>query len=134
VRAIAPDRITSAKLRAVVFANVDRSARLMTDERTMYRAIGKQYARHDVVNHSAGEYARGDVTTNTVEAFFSLLKRGVYGTSHTISRTHPHRYVSEFAFRHNTLKLDDGERTLRAIQGAEGKRLMVGYRQPEDTK
>ncbi len=113
-----------------IFANVDRSARIMTDERPTYRAIGKQYAGHDVVNHSRGEYARGDVTTNTVEGFFSLLKRGVYGTFHSISRTHLHRYVSEFTFRYNTRKLDDGERTMQAIRGAEGKRLMVGYRQP----
>ena len=74
------------------------------------------------------EYVRGDVTTNTVEGFFSLLKRGVYGTFHSVSKKHLHRYVAEFEFRYNGRYLDDGARTVLAIKKAEGKRLM--YRQP----
>ena len=74
------------------------------------------------------EYVRGDVTTNTVEGFFSLLKRGVYGTFHSVSKKHLHRYVAEFEFRYNGRYLDDGARTVLAIKNAEGKRLM--YRQP----
>lgn len=76
------------------------------------------------MTHSEREYARGDVSTNTVEAFFAVLKRGVYGTFHNVSRKHLHRYVSEFEFRWNNRGVDDGERTRRAILGAEGKRLM----------
>ena len=64
------------------------------------------------------------MTTNTVEGFFSILKRGVYGTFHSVSKHHLHRYLSEFEFRYNTRKLDDGERTLAAIRRAEGKRLL----------
>ena len=82
----------------------------------------------ETVNHSRKEYVRGDVTTNTVEGWFSLLKRGVYGTFHNVSRKQLHRYVAEFEFRYNNRKVDDGERTLRATRGAEGKRLL--YRQP----
>ena len=130
VRAVTPERITAAALRHTVFGSVDRSARIMTDERPMYRHIGKHYAGHDVVNHSRNEYVRGDVTTNTVEGFFSLLKRGVYGTFHSVSRWHLHRYVSEFAFRWNTRTLEDGARMQRAIQSAEGKRLR--YRAPRE--
>ena len=64
--------------------------------------------------------------------FTSLLKRGLYGTFHKVSRKHLHRYVSEFEFRYNTRYMDDGERVNRAIRAAEGKRLMKGYRTPEN--
>jgi hypothetical protein len=76
------------------------------------------------VNHSQGEYARGDVNTNTAESFFALLKRGVHGTFHHISKTHLPRYCDEFSFRWDERKVTDGQRTVEAIKGAEGKRLM----------
>ncbi|MEX2207726.1 MAG: transposase [Myxococcota bacterium] len=75
------------------------------------------------MKHSIYEYARGDVTTNTLEGFFSLLKRGIYGTFHHVSAKHLHRYVAEFEFRYNARKIDDGNRTALAIRGSEGKRL-----------
>ena len=75
------------------------------------------------MNHGRFEYARGNVTINTIEGFFSLLKRGIYGTFHSVSKKHLHRYCEEFAFRYNTRAPDDGERALRAIRSAEGKRL-----------
>jgi hypothetical protein len=81
------------------------------------------------VQHECEEYSRGDVTTNTVEGFFSILKRGLYGTYHAVSKEHLHRYLAEFEFRYNGRKLNDGQRTVLAIQSAEGKRLL--YRQPE---
>ena len=71
----------------------------------------------------AHEYARGNVTTNTVEGFFALIKRGMYGTFHSVSKKHLHRYLAEFEFRYNTREMDDGERTLSAIRKSEGKRL-----------
>lgn len=130
VRVIAPTHVSAANLRQVIQANVHPSAHLMTDELNPYKKIGQSFARHDTVTHSRHEYVRGSVTTNTVEGFFSLLKRGLIGTFHHVSRKHLHRYLSEFEFRYNTRKMDDGERTMRAIRAAEGKRLMVGYRQP----
>jgi ISXO2-like transposase domain len=69
------------------------------------------------------------VYTNTVESSFSLFKRGIYGTFHNVSKRHRHRYCAEFDFRWNTRKMDDGNRTVQAIQSAAGKRLM--YRQPK---
>jgi hypothetical protein len=69
--------------------------------------------------------------SNTVESSFSLLKRGIYGTFHNVSRKHLHRYVAEFDFRWNARKVDDGERLARAIRSAEGKRLR--YREPVAT-
>lgn len=115
--------VTAGNLKSVVFDNVDPSARLMTDEYVGYKGLDEDYASHETVNHSQREYTRGDVTTNTVEAFFALLKRGVYGTFHSVSRKHLHRYVSEFEFRWNNRSVEDGERTRRAIRGGEGKRL-----------
>ncbi len=80
------------------------------------------------MNHGRREYVRGDVTTNTIEGFFSLLKRGIYGTFHSVSKEHLHRYLAEFEYRYNTRKMDDGERTALAIQRGDGKRLR--YREP----
>lgn len=104
------------------------SAHIMTDEFTSYRGLDREFAGHGVVRHSTREYVRGDAHTNTAEAFFSLLKRSIYGTYHSVSKRHLHRYVSEAAFKWNTRRLEDGARTLAAIRAAEGKRLT--YRQP----
>lgn len=75
------------------------------------------------MNHSKREYARGNITTNTVEGFFSQLKRSIDGTHHHVTRDHLQRYLSEFDYRYSTRKMSDGERTLRTIRQAEGKRL-----------
>ena len=82
-----------------------------------------------MVNHAKNEYSRVEadgrlVTTNTVEGFFSLLKRGVYGTFHHVGRQHLHRYCAEFDFRYNARDTSDGERSILAVKGAAGKRLM----------
>lgn len=129
VRAMPIDRVTTKNLKDTIRRHVDRSARIMTDDLHLYRGLEPEFrGGHHRVRHNLGEYARGDVTTNTVEGFFSILKRGLYGTFHSVSKRHLHRYVDEFAFRYNTRKLDDGARTVAAIRGADGKRLM--YRKP----
>jgi len=111
-------------VRRAILTHIDMSARLITDESYLYRKVGKLFkGGHDSVMHSVREYARGDVNTNTIEGFFSLLKRGVYGTFHSISKKHLHRYLSEFQFRWNTRKTDDGTRTVLAIRKAQWKRL-----------
>ena len=117
--------VTPVSLKAAMAEMIDHTqSRLLTDEASTYKKIGREFARgHDRVNHGAGEYARGDVNTNSMEGVFSLLKRGIHGTSHSVSRKHLHRYVSEFEFRYNARKVDDGERTKLAIQAADGKRL-----------
>ena len=125
---VVPD-VSARNLRQMIREHVSPSARLMTDESSLYPSLGKDFeGGHETVKHSIGEYGRGDAYTNTVEGFFSLLKRGVYGVFHNVSKRHLHRYVSEFEFRYNTRKLEDGERTRLAIQGADGKRLT--YREP----
>ena len=83
---------------------------------------------HETVNHSKGEYVRGDASTNEVEAYFALLKRGIMGSFHHVSDRHLHRYCDEFSFRWDHRETTDAERTVEAIKGAEGKRLM--YRVP----
>jgi transposase-like protein len=125
------ENVTAATLRSVVLASADTKSRLMTDELRAYQAIGRRYAGHDAVNHGEEEWARklSDGTkahTNTVEGFFSLLKRGIYGCYFHVSEQHLHRYLAEFDFRYsNRVKLgvDDTERACRAIKGAAGKRL-----------
>jgi hypothetical protein len=82
---------------------------------------------HQTVNHGAGEYVRGEAHTNTVEGYFSVLKRGIIGTYHHVSQQHLKRYLAEFDFRYNArqaLGVNDVTRTVRALQGASGKRLI----------
>lgn len=124
VRARPLERVTLATVRDAIRDYVDLDAQIHTDEAAHYKWLGRPWpGGHRSVNHSAGEYARGDVTTNSVEGFFSLLKRGLYGTFHSVSKKHLHRYVDEFTFRYNTRQLDDGARTLAAIRAGEAKRL-----------
>ena len=90
------------------------------------RRAGREFAEHGTVNHSIGEYVRGDVHTNTVEGYFSVFKRGIMGTYHHISPQHLKRYLAEFDFRYNTrasLGVDDESRADRLIRGIVGKRL-----------
>ncbi|MEM1213410.1 MAG: IS1595 family transposase [Planctomycetota bacterium] len=121
--------VTRDNLSAALREHVEMSARLMTDEHRGYQKIGREFeGGHDCIEHKRGIYARGDVTTNTVEGFFSILKRGINGIYHNVSRKHLQRYVDEFEFRYNHRKLEDGERTIAAIRGAVGKKLY--YREP----
>ncbi len=88
--------------------------------------------KHESVDHSKYEWARGDVHTNTLESFFSVFKRGLVGTYQHVDKKHLHRYLAEFDFRYNNrskVHIEDAERAARALKGAEGKRLT--YRQPD---
>lgn len=126
--------VTAATVRPILKAQVSEKARLMTDEASVYTNVGKEFAEHGVVNHSAGEYARGDVTTNTVESSFAILKRGLYGTFHHVSEKHLQRYATEFDFRWNhraKLGYTDVQRADAMLLGIAGKRLT--YRQPNAT-
>ena len=129
-RAFVPVRVTAKSISRLIEDHIRPSrARLMTDEAWVYTKIGRRFAGgHYTVNHARKEYARGDVTTNSVEGFFSLLKRGLYGTYHAVSDRHLHRYVTEFQYRYNTRKMNDGDRVTKAIRNSVGKRLH--YREP----
>src|ERR1700693_3720061 len=124
--------VTGETLKAAIREEVDICSRIVTDENSAYRGIGLEYAGgHESVCHSTREYARGDVHTNTAESSFALVKRGIMGIYHNVSREHLHRYLWQFDFLWNHRKLNDGERTELAIRGAEGKRLL--YKGPIDS-
>lgn len=117
--------MTAKNLKGAIKDLVNKDSRIMTDEWLGYRGIGKEFAGgHHTVQHNLKEFVRQDVTTNTVESFFALLKRGIHGAFHHVSKIHLHRYCDEFSFRWNHRKVDDGERTAVAIKGIKGKRLM----------
>ena len=99
---------------------------LMTDGEGQYRLIAAMFKSHQVVNHGIGEYVRGDAHTNTIEGYFSILKRGIIGTYHHVSGEHLKRYLAEFDFRYNhreALGVGDRERMVKSISGIVGKRL-----------
>jgi transposase-like protein len=119
--------VNAENLRPVLKAQIDaEKTRLMTDGEGQYRLVAPMFKSHEVVNHGIGEYVRGDVTTNTIEGYFSILKRGIAGVYHHVSGQHLKRYVAEFDFRYNNrvaLGVDDFDRTLTALVGIKGKRL-----------
>ena len=125
-RSVHVPNITSLTLPAVLRKHADKRAHLRTDEAPVFRDPGKRFASHETVKHSEDEYVRGDVHTNTVEGFFSILKRGVYGVYQHVSEAHLQRYLNEFDFRYSNrerLGIDDVERAEIALKGAKGKRL-----------
>lgn len=128
---VVPD-VSSETLRRVIYDNVDSKAILMTDEFPLYRKIAKLYGGHKTVKHSRYEYARGDAHINSAESFFALLKRGLHGIYHSVSKKHLHRYVAQAAFLYNHREYEDGERVIAAIKASDGKRLM--YKEPVPTK
>lgn len=124
VRSYPIQRVNAKTLKGAIRDNVHRNSCIVTDEWPAYNGIGSEFqGGHEVVNHGKKEYVRGDVYTNTVESYFALLKRGVHGIFHHVSKCHLHRYCDEFSFRWNLRKVDDGQRTIEAIQGIVGKRL-----------
>jgi transposase-like protein len=141
VRAQVVVSINGETLKGALKKMVSPTAIVLTDDLNSYHGLGKHFEAHHSVNHSAKEYARewpgeppkaakGDsLHSNTIESFFSLIKRGVMGIFHNISPKHLHRYVDEFAWRYNIRTLNDGDRTVSAIQSMIGSRLM--YRVPK---
>ena len=135
----------------IVRANISKEAHLMTDTAKIYQKLGAEFAKHDTVNHQEDQYVRywneetGElrpdgkpvvkttvITTNTIESFFGVFKRGMRGTYQHCSEKHLHRYLAEFEFRHNNrtaLGVDDKDRATELAKGIVGKRLT--YRRPD---
>ena len=114
--------VNGATLSPILKSQIAAKARLMPDEAVFYKKV----AEHSSVNHGTKEYARGDVTTNTVEASFAILKRGLIGTFHSVSEKHLQRYCNEFDFRWNTRSsqgVNDSTRADMALKGITDKRL-----------
>jgi transposase-like protein len=116
--------VTAKTLRPILREQIDAATTVMSDEGGA--RVGKEFAKHATVNHSIGEYVRGDVHTNTIEGYFSILKRGIMGTYHHVSPQHLKRYLAEFDFRYNeriALGVDDDTRADTALMNVRGKRL-----------
>ena len=103
-----------------------RDSHLNTDQARHYRRIGKEFLSHGAVDHSRKEYARGSISTNTVEGFFSIFKRGMVGVYQHCDTSHLHRYLAEFDFRYSfreKVGFNDAMRAEAALKGVVGKRL-----------
>jgi transposase-like protein len=125
----------AAEITPIVNANISKEARLMTDTAPVYKKMFADFSRHDTVDHSKDEYARGDgetvITTNTIESYFSVFKRGMRGTYQHCAEKHLHSYLAEFDFRHNNriaLGVNDTDRANELAKNIVGKRLT--YRRP----
>src|SRR6266850_1061123 len=119
VRSFYAEKAHVEQVAKIVREHVDKESRLHTDESRVYWKVGEDFAAHEAVNHGKKEYARGDVTTNTVESYFSVFKRGMKGVYQHCDERHLHRYVAEFDFRHNhraALGWNDEDRTLAAVR------------------
>jgi transposase-like protein len=123
--------VTAETVKPIIAEVLSTDSHLRTDESGIYWKIGEEFASHRTVNHAANEYVRGDAYTNTIDGYFSILKRGIYGVYHHVSQEHLKRYLCEFDFRYNyriALGFNDAARATLAIKGIVGKRLT--YRQP----
>jgi transposase-like protein len=118
--------VRAETLHVVLERHASTASDLMTDEDHAFVGVGWNFASHNTVNHSKDEYVRGDAYTNTVEGFFSILKRGIYGVYQHVSEAHLRRYLVEFDFRYSNrekLGVDDVRRASVALRGAKGRRL-----------
>lgn len=125
-RSIVVDDLKTSTVEPILRENIAKEATVYTDEAYHYRRIAADFTGHDFVRHSADEYVRGDVYTNTIEGFFSIFKRGMKGTYQHCGKQHLHRYLAEFDFRYTHRAANDVNDTMRAaliVKGAEGKRL-----------
>lgn len=122
VRSMKLENVKSASLTKPIFKHVEKGSRVITDQYNAYFALPYRFA-HQKVNHSKDEFVRGDIHTNTVEGYFSLLKRGIIGIYHQVSVKHLDQYCAEFDYRYNTRKIKDAERFEHVFSQASGKRL-----------
>jgi transposase-like protein len=133
VRSHHVQKVTAANLRPIIDSSILPNAVIMTDSGTALKRVLMGRA-HYQINHFQEEFVRREngllITTNTVEGFFGLLKRGITGTYHHVGQQHLHRYLSEFDFRYNHRRITDGERSVALIKQVHGKRLMYKQVKP----
>ena len=123
------DRVTGENIRPILDALVDKGeTHVMTDKANRMK-LSVHGWKHSAVDHSKHEYSRREngvtITTNTIEGYFSILKRGITGVYHHVSKQHLDQYLREFDYRYNVRKMDDGERFVLAVKKTGGKRLML---------
>ena len=129
VKSFPVERVTLKNIKPIMKEHVEVGTTIQTDENVVYHFMREDFPSHDVVTHKSKEYSRYEngrhITTNTVEGFFSLVRRGVYGTYHHWGRGYLQQYLNEFDFRYNHRKMSDSERTIYALRATEGKRLTL---------
>lgn len=127
VRSFHTEKVTGRTLKQAIVDNVEPETHVMTDDHPAYGGLHKHVGKHSVIRHSWKVYARKEkdvvISTNTIEGYFSILKRGINGVYHHVGRQHLHRYLSEFDFRYNSRDIEDGDRAVLAIKATTGKRL-----------
>ena len=120
------EKVSGKNLKGIIGMKVDKSATMMTDDYHAYHGLKKDYARHGIIKHHLKQYVNGDIHTNTIEGYFSILKRGIVGIYQHVSKNHLHRYLAEFDFRYNNrIKrgINDTVRADMVLSGVTGKRL-----------
>ena len=125
-RSIVVDDLKATTLVPILRENIAKEATVYTDEAGQYSKLADDFAEHDFVRHSAEEYARGNIHTNTIEGYFSIFKRGMKGVYQHCAKKHLHRYMAEFDFRYSNRKalgIEDSKRADIALRGIVGKRL-----------
>jgi len=118
--------VRGENIHAILGSHASTKSKFMTDEGMVFTTVGWNFASHQTVKHTADEYVRGEAHTNTVEGFFSILKRGIYGVYQHVSEAHLQRYLTEFDFRYSNrekLGVNDTARASIALRGAKGRRL-----------
>lgn len=129
VRSFPVERVTLANIKPIMQAHVEVGTTIQTDESAVYHWMHDDFPNHDIVTHARKEYSRREngrlITSNTVEGYFGLIKRGVYGVYHHIGRSYMQQYLNEFDFRYNNRKTNDSARTLLALKAIEAKRLTL---------
>src|SRR6202011_3522384 len=118
--------VTAATLRPIITAQINTALFVMTGGGGAAKKVGSEFVLHGSVKHSIGEYVRGDIHTNTIEGYLSILKRGINGVYHHVSQEHLKRYLAEFDYRYNermALGVNDADRARKAVSGIVGKRL-----------
>lgn len=126
VRSFHVKQANKVNVSKIVSDNIDHESKLFTDESRLYKGMNETFAAHETTKHSAGEYVRGEVHSNTIESYFSIFKRGMRGTYQHCAEKHLHRYLAEFDFRHNNrlaIGQDDIGRADNILSGIVGKRL-----------
>lgn len=128
VRSFHVKKVDGITLKPILKKQVNKETHIMTDDMGAYSKLNTHFDNHDIICHSKGEYSRGNIHTNTIEGFFSILKRGLDGVYQWVSTHHLHRYITEFDFRYSHRKITDTERFNVALNKVTGKRLY--YSQP----
>lgn len=123
VRSFHVDSVTAKTLKPIMHNQIAQDTHIVTDDFKSYCGLDKELKNHDTIRHSTGEYVRGKIHTNTIEGYFSILKRVLVGTFHYVGANHLKRYIGEFDFRYNNRKISDSERAEFVLIGIEGKGL-----------